>query len=50
MEKEILKQIPHGNLREWAKVNGYDLEAFDQLEKAWQEANAEPATPVIPNT
>lgn len=39
IEKEMLKGIPEGELREWARINGCDLGAFDVLYAMWQEAN-----------
>lgn len=46
--KEVLQTIQRQDLREWARVNGADMNAFDQVEAAWEAANATTA-PIISN-
>jgi len=44
IEVETLKGIPEEGLREWARVNGCDLQGFDILYAMWLEANPAKAT------
>jgi len=39
--KEILQTVKREQLREWARVNGADMQAYDQVEAAWEAANTE---------
>ena len=39
LDQEILKTIPEGELREWARVNGCSMESFDVVYDAWLVAN-----------
>lgn len=40
LDAEILKTIPEGQLREWARINGCDMEAFNVVYDAWVAANS----------
>lgn len=40
LDAEILKTIPEGQLREWARINGCDMEAFNVVQEAWLAANS----------
>ena len=47
--EEILRTVARENLREWARINGADMEAFNKVELEWETATAtgtEPETPV----
>lgn len=39
LDAEILKTIPEGQLMEWARVNGCDMQAFNVVHEAWVAAN-----------
>lgn len=37
--KEVLQTVKREELREWARVNGADMNQYDQILAAWEDAN-----------
>lgn len=38
--REVLQTVKIEELREWARVNGADMNQYDQILAAWEDANS----------